>query len=110
MATDETTVLRELNRLRLQASKDHMGWLVEALDGWISKGGFLPEPWAAMQPRQQAAAKTALWRGAVDVLKGALEAIVLKFLELNMAGEAEEARQSLNLAARIVTRAEKEGP
>lgn len=53
MDVDETLrELRELAKNSFQDDVERMGELVEALDGWITKGGYLPRRWQAEVPRE----------------------------------------------------------
>ncbi len=44
-------VKRILNSLRASEQSTELAELVEALDQWITNGGFLPKPWARWEPK-----------------------------------------------------------
>jgi hypothetical protein len=77
---------------------DRMIDLIEALDGWITKGGFLPGQW---EEQRQPGPGEVLASSALDILKSGLEAAAGHFQNHGLILCASECREILKLVERL---------
>lgn len=58
---DPNTTLTELRKYAI-GETDQWALLFEALDNWLTRGGFLPRPWQQAQDEHLAAVRAAINR------------------------------------------------
>jgi hypothetical protein len=59
-----------------EEAAERLSELVEGLDGWISRGGFLPTAWQPKQPRRDSDEQRFAWKIIDTVVRGTKERLL----------------------------------